>query len=1521
MGNKKTSVTYKGINRDIAKSKFTDQHYFDAENIKLTPVEGQTFGAVSNAYGNKLVLTLPTPTIDIVGQYVNAGDQSIFYTNAEINDLPESGEQKIIGNANTKDGFLLFSTDDNGFDCIWEITNSEADPLEYKLLYVRDLGFSTERPIEAIFNYENVKLQKVFWVDGTNYLRYINIAQSIENGHDINLIDLTANSVNSKSTFDVSQPKVVSAGGGGIHTAGVIQYGYTLYNLNGSETSLSPFSNLYPLDKGPNLGGGEINEIVGAMPVVQIENLDRKYSFLKLFSIKYTDYNTLPSINLVYDGGIGNHNKFTFNDTGSRTLGSMGVADFLFLGADAVKPKHIASKENILFIANNTTTAYKIDLDTRAYSFNQAGTNANIYNNITYTGVGDIPYTGDLLNAKDNFANIPDDFDCVNLDFDTYRYMEGAVVGGDSTFLNEGVYGASFQKEALEGADPTSITVLPISAVNGETSITGGEIVLNTIGEINLNITSVCTIADQPPVANYELLVMKNGVAISTFSLSLNTTGTSAQTFSLNVNLVGSDKLSLAVLNNNLGTLEESWDVNIAGTISVESTVAAGSNGEGGTGKYLSYELSRTSEAEVNTKVDKFYKDNEIYRIGLLFRNALGQESEAKWIADFKAPQGNLQKQYNTLTLHFNDAFYEWVDTLAEENKPVNYSILRAIRTENDKTIVTQGLLTGMMAQVKTRDIADYNNFNSRSEANSSLLKVPQIMTRGYGMGGSGTNSYYPLYPSLHNKEMGTHSIQVNDRQSHLSGAGYREAPDNWHDNIASEIFTDDENSYRTHATWQYTKLMQLHSPEAAFQIPINTTNTDELIVLGRMKRSLFEWKEQETRSDTLVVENTTHQIYQDGASGNFAPDVFRDGETYNIMVGGSGVIGPCFRNWSRDGDNDTDISKLSRQIHTHKTFDDLIRTENSYEIYGTPEVTETGQAPKFYNNDPSLKYANRLITIISDTKEDEHNRGWTDELGASSVETESNRCITIALGDTLLDSEQRPALEDLWATTSGGSSDWDVELFAEIRRSKEFIYSGALYSGYDSYSRSITEYVNVATFDIGDNSQLVSSPGDTFVQLFKNTRLTRTPGSVYAKTSPIICETLDYLVETTVNLEERNDLSIGPWGKTVDPFAEEANNYNKVYSTDPTLKTYMTDNLKINVINQLDTQVMASKPKIPGEFVESWVDFRPNEVQNLDGKYGPINALVSQWDELYTFQDFGVAKLSINPRVQVQGGDGVAIELGTGQVLHDYQYITTKAGSVNKWGITPSNSGIYFLDATTKQMYRIGGEGIGAVSETKGLHTFFYKNVNKTQLEKDNPITGDGISTGVDIINGDVYTTVKDSINGDYTVAFNEKINAFTSFYSFTPSRYIVKGDKLFTTSSNNNELWLHYEGDYQRYYGTKYESNITLLINTDDVHAEKVFNNIEFDSEVSLDDVDIDSSTIDSIEAWNDYQQTGKIPLIVGDNIRRRMRTWKTTIPRQSTSRSRMRDKWIFLKLGFNPGSNYKLVLHDIIVGYSQQ
>ena len=325
--NKNVLMTYKGMNQDISQSKFSNEFYFEGKNIRILATDSQSSASITNDKGNELVLTIPTPIIDYDLKKIQYGTSILNYTTNNINTLSpnQSQTQNLISHAICKDSIVLFTTDNNGFDCVWNLDKS----FNITLLYLRNLGFSVNNPIQAISNYENDKIEKVYWVDGKNQMRFLNIKQSVANGDNEELIDIETSLISVVGDFKFTQPRIITKEQGGTHTAGMIQYAYILYRVNGFTTKLSPLSELISLDNGPN-GGGQVNEIVSFYPVVNIPILDQDYTNIKLYSIKYTSYNELPEIKLILDKNIQNETEVTYYDTGSF-INNVSLDEFTFL--------------------------------------------------------------------------------------------------------------------------------------------------------------------------------------------------------------------------------------------------------------------------------------------------------------------------------------------------------------------------------------------------------------------------------------------------------------------------------------------------------------------------------------------------------------------------------------------------------------------------------------------------------------------------------------------------------------------------------------------------------------------------------------------------------------------------------------------------------------------------------------------------------------------------------------------------------------------------------------------------------------------------------------------------------------------------------------------------------------------------------------------------------------------------------------------------------------------------------------
>ena len=1256
-----------------------------------------------------------------------------------------SNSQQIIGHTTTRDSIILFTTDDLGMDCIWKLDNVLRAAYDLKLLYVRNMGFSSERPIQAVFNYENENIQKVYWVDGNQQIRYINLNHSSIGGNE-SLIDLPSNSINFVGNVNFSQPIITDILSGGTHTSGMIQYGYNLYRLNGSQTKLSPLSALVSLGKGSNLGGGELNEEVGATPVIKIEDIDLAYTHIKIYAIKYTSYNQIPSINLIDERELSGQTSVTLYDDGS-TISSLSIEELLFLGSDPIIPKHIESKDNRLFASNIKTKEFviPIELDCRVYSFPISSTTTSVFNDITPELVLN-PIGGSIIN---NTYNLPITHDSINLKYDINKYQY------NSTIL-------------------------------------------------------------------------------------------------------------------------------------------------GGEGKYIKFKINQKNL--VDSENYRVLKDRELYRFGIEFYNNLGQTSEPQWMLDYKMPSGNLESNFNTVEVTLKPEFYTWLNAYTFENENdriVGYRILRADRTVVDKTIICQGILGGMMINT-VRDSANIALFTVTEKKEDCKIqsKIPNFLLR----------NFQKVTPLQGNSNLLNMQFR-NDNPATVN--------DVYNSNPLTEIQYDAPFECETHRkadTYQYTTMYQMYSPEIMFG-NVNINNSTKFNIIGGAINTKNAWWGQERNIVNKVVQTEGKTVGKITPHSTGGTNYASNGSITSLML--RGLISDS--NGS-DADKTVSFNQFYREYNSFKKG----TSNNLYSIYGTPELTERGQGDTVYNNNSKYIYKNNLEGFLSDGVQGRcDGDGYKDEgenqRAIISVNSYGAKCITFVpdRGDNVdVDPWTRKTLEQLYAES--GIANTNTVLVSEFVRPTNDLYLSGIYGGNTYEDKSRGSYLQIGDYsDVSTNLVQIDSPGDTYVQIFKFTRISKTDVEVYSKGVNQHTELVSVKLETTVDLKNRNDISISTWDSRFQPKYEDYHKYNKVYSQQPTLVKSIGVDFNFKRIQGFDTRIQATKLKIPNESIDSWTDILPNEVMDLNGKFGPINGFVSFNDNLYTFQDEAIASISINPRVQVQGNDGVGIELGTGGVLYDYKYITTKSGSINKWGIIPTKKGIYYYDALNKNISRIPDAFVNSLSDIKGLHTYFNNNYNLDMLRLDNPIKRNGVVFGYDNYNNEVFFTL---LQGDksFTRCYNEAKEEFIDLKSYKPSMYINKADKLISVHPTNKFLYEHNKGEYNKFYGDYQPSYIILQVNPESDQS-CIYDSIFYNSELYLKDIDQPNKTITHIQAYNEYQDSGRIPLIIGrdKNLRRKFREWKAQIPRDN--RSRIRNPWIYLKLELENTSNYKLILHDINISYT--
>lgn len=172
-------------------------------------------------------------------------------------------------------------------------------------------------------------------------------------------------------------------------------------------------------------------------------------------------------------------------------------------------------------------------------------------------------------------------------------------------------------------------------------------------------------------------------------------------------------------------------------------------------------------------------------------------------------------------------------------------------------------------------------------------------------------------------------------------------------------------------------------------------------------------------------------------------------------------------------------------------------------------------------------------------------------------------------------------------------------------------------------------------------------------------------------------------------------------------------------------------------------------------------------------------------------------------------------------------------------------------------------------------------------------------------------------------TIVFNENIDQFSSFYDHFPTHYINDGRKFFSQNPKGDlSIHIHEEGERTVFYGNYFPASMLLVVNPKGDHT-KVFTNVEMFTIVS-DTVNFEdkfNQTFSEINYFNEYQGTGFITLTPEENIKRRMRTWRTAIPRDADgSNARIRNPYMEMYIAYDRLDNEdkRIVVHDITTHY---
>lgn len=372
----------RGMIRDTSISKASKEFAFENFNIRVTARDHSTLLSVTNERGNVPITitdeSAPSKSLSITGNFVGysvINEYLVLFTTTNTG-AADSG---------------------SGVDYIYRLKSTE-DPTKWTgvtLVNGAKLNFSQENPIETLPYYETKDIIKVYWVDGYNQPRFINIMEKPEN-IKTQLLDFV-------STIE-NIPEVTitkNNSGSGLFPSGVIQYFFTYYNIYGQETNIIYTSPLYYLSDSDK--GTPADSTCTCSFDIEISNIDTSYKYVKVYSLIRTSLNGTPTVNVVGEYSIikdqssKEEEKVKITDTGSYTE-TVDPTSLLYKGGRAISAGTLTQKDNTLFLGNIEIKDEIVDPD-----LDKAFSEDKEHNNINLT----FRYTDDEEVLKEGDYSIP----------------------------------------------------------------------------------------------------------------------------------------------------------------------------------------------------------------------------------------------------------------------------------------------------------------------------------------------------------------------------------------------------------------------------------------------------------------------------------------------------------------------------------------------------------------------------------------------------------------------------------------------------------------------------------------------------------------------------------------------------------------------------------------------------------------------------------------------------------------------------------------------------------------------------------------------------------------------------------------------------------------------------------------------------------------------------------------------------------------------------------------------------------
>lgn len=1464
MSMKSSQHIIKGMTRDLTVSKFNPEFAYECKNIRITARDNSTLLTVTNERGNS--------------------ELSILTSNG--NPLQVLGT--LIGYNVLNNYVTLFTTGDK--DRIYRLENKQTY-FEGKLLYEGNLNFNVNNPIENISVYENDNIQKVYWIDGLNQSRVINIVadSTVSGSWNDSSFDFVQD-LELKETVTVVRDDLAS----GSFSSGVIQYAFTYYNKYGQESNIFYTSPIQYISFASR--GASPEEKVSNSFTITIANPDTRFDYIRVYSIHRASIDATPNVLNVVDLPINAANvrageTLTYTDNG--TIGtSVDPTELLYVGGEEVVFGTMTQKDNTLFLGNADIKRKLVGPD-----IINSIKGGNISFNQRYVGnyvrtAGYYPYKNSLyLGSK----------------IKSFKYLEWYR------------FGVQFQYKNGKWSEPIWIN----DAYNGPAS-----------GGMGYGISPSYNGALTTVQASYSLNSdIINKVVAQGF---IRARGVVVYPTLIDREVVAQGILCPTVYNigdrfGNSPFAQSSWFARPNLAFDIERN-KSNWNGIGTLfGDYDKSKAAVISNKNVNLTIDPGTSSAKTILIDIVNKGAWAEfrhnkpvpnnwerNAEIQCIANtpagpYTASEGSELNSYtashaeyffvdqNILTLHSPDIeFDEGVQNLDSSGlklRIVGVVPITANASEIDIQTSTPANDTSKMGFYKETIGSENNSYHGLKNLISGAFWFDKMTNMKNVDDDHGYTESFFVYAWHRNGSLNNQGpVTEGSRTAMLD----KKKISNLKFSSFSKYFNEPWLAYKANDATHtgITGVSIFNSNEQSLvRIPAPAnSNLGDLNYYGNVDKVIAATRVDDAYSLTFD--------FSDGPK----TEEFNRKNGYPIVVTGVNTA-----------------ESFAHQLFTGGTFPiQFVKRSDGATLTEVPNGTDAVRMK--YKSTPhavfALNYATDGRQIVMPTNRETDYTDYWNVNDANVTKGGVNHFFWNPTAKSISESETQ--------INDGVFQDVISEYTSNLTDNNySYLYLAELYNDNitnrfggqteEAFENNIWlpggEPINLLNADGTPVSyaSLTYTEGDTFLERYDCLKTY----SYTLEDQNSVTEIVSFMCETRVNIEGRYDRNRGQLNNlTMTP--ENFNKVNKVYSQKNNFFNYRGINHSKFNLNYFPNTVTWTKEKQLGSIIDTWTNITMASTLDLDGDKGEVISLNTYNNEIFCFQRKGFSNILFNSRVQIPASDGMPIEITNGMKVSGKRYVSNTIGCSNKWSIVESPSGLYFIDNETNSMYLFNGE-VKSISDSLGMRQWV--NENNTHINW-NPVTYENFRGFYDKNNNDVYF-----VNNNWCLCYSELIGQFTSFMSYerVPAMFNV-GSEFY--AFNNNKLWQQFNGDYNMFFGQYKPYSITVVANADEP-ADKIFNTVEFRADAYDGDNLVPTKTYDTLDVYNEYQH-GRVTLTDLNGrpspLKRKFRIWRANIPRANTpingipanNRDRIRNTWAYVKLSTETPNTYRTVFHDMTIHY---